>query len=228
MNTINKKVFISYSHNDKEQADAVCVRLESANIQCWIAPRDISPSKDWAEEIIDAINATDVMVLIFSSYSNSSPQVRREVERAVHKGLIVLPFRIEDVTPSKSLEYYISTQHWLDASSGSFDKHLDILYNCVKALIKDTVKDPGIQKANPVLKEDKSTAVSFAVSELKYVSVQLANYLGPIAKIIVSKKATQSTSLEELIEKLSVELDDDKERYNFIESCMSIVDSSPP
>jgi len=228
MNTINKKVFISYSHNDKEQADAVCVRLESANIQCWIAPRDISPSKDWAEEIIDAINATDVMVLIFSSYSNNSPQVRREVERAVHKGLIVLPFRIEDVTPSKSLEYYISTQHWLDASSGSFDKHLDILYNCVKALIKDTVSDHGIQKANPVLKEDKSTAVSFAVSELKYVSVQLANYLGPIAKIIVSKKATQSTSLEELIEKLSVELDDDKERYNFIEACMSIVDSSPP
>ena len=227
MNTINKKVFISYSHNDKEQADAVCVRLESANIQCWIAPRDISPSKDWAEEIIDAINATDVMVLIFSSYSNNSPQVRREVERAVHKGLIVLPFRIEDVTPSKSLEYYISTQHWLDASSGSFDKHLDILYNCVKALIKDTVSEHGIQKANPVLKEDKSTAVSFAVSELKYVSVQLANYLGPIAKIIVSKKATQSTSLEELIEKLSVELDDDKERYNFIEACMSIVDSTP-
>ena len=104
MNIINKKVFISYSHNDKEQADAVCVRLESANIQCWIAPRDISPSKDWAEEIIDAINATDVMVLIFSSYSNNSPQVRREVERAVNKGLIVLPFRIEDVTPSKSLE----------------------------------------------------------------------------------------------------------------------------
>ena len=228
MNTINKKVFISYSHNDKEQADAVCVRLESANIQCWIAPRDISPSKDWAEEIIDAINATDVMVLIFSSYSNNSPQVRREVERAVHKGLIVLPFRIEDVTPSKSLEYYISTQHWLDASSGSFDKHLDILYNCVKALIKDTVSEHGIQKANPVLKEDKSTAVSFAVSELKYVSVQLANYLGPIAKIIVSKKATQSTSLEELIEKLSVELDDDKERYHFIEACMSIIDSSPP
>lgn len=228
MNIINKKVFISYSHNDKEQADAVCVRLESANIQCWIAPRDISPSKDWAEEIIDAINATDVMVLIFSSCSNNSPQVRREVERAVHKGLIVLPFRIEDVIPSKSLEYYISTQHWLDASSGSFDKHLDILYSCVQALIKDTVKEPGIQKSNPVLKEDKSTAVSFAVSELKYVSVQLANYLGPIAKIIVSKKATQSTSLEELIEKLSVELDDDKERYNFIETCMSIVDSSPP
>ena len=228
MNTVNKKVFISYSHNDKEQADAVCSRLESANIQCWIAPRDISPSKDWAEEIIDAINATEVMVLIFSSYSNNSPQVRREVERAVHKGLIVLPFLIEDVTPCKSLEYYISTQHWLDASSGSFGKHLDILYNCVKALIKDTVSEQGIEKASPVLKEDKSTAVSFAVSELKYVSVQLANYLGPIAKIIVSKKATQSTSLEELIEKLSVELDDDKERYNFIEACMSIIDNTTP
>ena len=228
MNSINKKVFLSYSHTDKEQADAVCVRLESANIKCWMAPRDISPSKDWAEEIIDAINAIDVMVLIFSSHSNNSPQVRREIERAVHKGLIVLPFRIEDVTPCKSLEYYISTQHWLDASSGSFDKHLDILYNCVKALIKDTANEYDIQKANPESKEDKPKAASFAVSELKYISVQLANYLGPIAKVIVNKKAPQSSSLKELIETLSNELDDDKERYHFKEACMSIIDSTSP
>ncbi len=82
MHPKNKQVFITYSRNNVEQADAVCAHLESANIQCWIAPRDISPSKDWAEEIIDAINSVDVMVLIFSSYSNTSPQVRREIERA--------------------------------------------------------------------------------------------------------------------------------------------------
>lgn len=221
---INKKVFITYSRNDKEQAEAVCTHLESANIQCWIAPRDISPSKDWAEEIIDAINSVDVMVLIFSSYSNTSPQVRREVERAVYKGLNVLTFRIEDVNPSKSLEYFISTQHWLDASSGPFDKHLDMLYSSVKALVKDTSNEKSTHTNEPVLEETNPRAIPFTKSELKYISVQLSNYLGPMAKIIVKNKAMQSKSLKELIDISSAELDDHIERNNFIEACMSIVD----
>lgn len=221
---INKKVFITYSRNDKEQAEAVCTHLESANIQCWIAPRDISPSKDWAEEIIDAINSVDVMVLIFSSYSNTSPQVRREVERAVYKGLNVLTFRIEDVNPSKSLEYFISTQHWLDASSGPFDKHLDMLYSSVKALVKDTSDEKSTHTNEPVLEETNPRAIPFTKSELKYISVQLSNYLGPMAKIIVKNKAMQSKSLKELIDISSAELDDHIERNNFIEACMSIVD----
>jgi hypothetical protein len=51
------------------------------------------------------------MVLVFSAASNDSPQVRRDVERAVHKNVIILPFRIEEVMPSKSLEFFLSTQH---------------------------------------------------------------------------------------------------------------------
>ena len=51
-----------------------------------------------------AIGGARVMVVVFSHHSNSSPQVMREVERAVHAGLAVLPFRIEDVAPSGSLD----------------------------------------------------------------------------------------------------------------------------
>lgn len=150
------------------------------------------------------------------------------MERAVHKGLNVLTFRLEDIKPSKSLEYFISTQHWLDASSGPFDQHLDILYSCVKALVKDTSDEKSTQQHEPVAVESIPRLSPFSVSELKYISVQLANYIGPVAKIIVNKKAVQSTSLKELIDISSNELDDHIERTNFIEACMSIVDSTSP
>ena len=240
---MKKQVFISYSHADKAEADAVCYQLESSNINCWIAPRDISPSKDWAEEIIDGINSADVMVLIFSSSSNESPQVRREIERAVHKGVDILPFRIEDVAPSKSLEYFISTQHWLDACSGSFDEHLDELYQCINSLfIRRTVntgntskptEKPAVKKNTSKLTEmvekfekiesaeEAATAPSFDALELNSVSAQLANYLGPMAKILVKKKAFESTSMNELIKMLGDELSDTKERNEFIQVCMS-------
>ena len=129
-------VFISYSSKDKPTADAACALLEGAGVRCWIAPRDIMPGRDWGESIIDAIAASRVMVLIFSDHANHSPQVRREVERAVNKSVVIVPFRIENVPVSKSLEYFISVPHWMDAySGGPLEAHLTRLEQTVKALI---------------------------------------------------------------------------------------------
>jgi hypothetical protein len=117
-------VFISYSSKDKPVADAVCAGLEGRGIRCWAAPRDILPGSDWGAAIIDAITGSKVMVLIFSGNANASPQIKREVERAVAKGVKILPFRIEDVPMSKSLEYFISTPHWLDALTQPLEGHI--------------------------------------------------------------------------------------------------------
>src|SRR3974390_2807733 len=105
-------VFVSYSSQDKPTADAACAALEAANIRCWIAPRDINPGRDYGESIINAIESARVCVLIFSSSANASPQIKREVERAVSKGLPIIPVRIEDVAPNRTLEYLISSPLW--------------------------------------------------------------------------------------------------------------------
>src|SRR5258707_13788350 len=76
-----RDVFISYSQPDHTCAFELVARLEAEGINCWIAPRDIAPSADWAAEIMDAISSVRVMILVFSANSNLSPQVRREVER---------------------------------------------------------------------------------------------------------------------------------------------------
>ena len=128
--------FISYSSKDKATADAACALLEAAGVRCWIAPRDIRPGSDWGESIIDAIAGSRVMVLIFSAHANQSPQVRREVERAVNKGVVIVPFRIENVAPCKSLEYFISVPHWMDAYGGPLEKHLALLTETVGSLLR--------------------------------------------------------------------------------------------
>ena len=99
--------FISYSHVDKRLADASCAVLEAAGIRCWIAPRDIGPGQEWAEAIITAIDRCSVMVLIFSRDANESSQIRREIERAVHNSVPIVPVRIEDAEPTGSLTYFL-------------------------------------------------------------------------------------------------------------------------
>jgi hypothetical protein len=135
-------VFISYASKDKIVADAVCARLEAAGIRCWIAPRDIVPGTSYGEAIIDAIHGAKVMVLVFSSSANASGHIPKEVERAVSNGVAILPFRIEDVAPGKSLDYFIGSVHWLDAMTPPMEHHLDNLAATVHKLIPAKSDEP--------------------------------------------------------------------------------------
>ncbi len=129
------EVFITYSSHDKPIAEAVCARLESRHIRCWIAPRDVLPGTEWAEAIVDAIDGSRVLVLVLSSSSNSSPQVLREVGRAAGKGIPIVPLRIDDVPLSKAMEFFVSSHHWLDAQTPPLGKHLQRLADTVQQLL---------------------------------------------------------------------------------------------
>jgi hypothetical protein len=128
-------VFISYCHTDKSVGDAVCAGLEARGLRCWIAPRDIVPGSEWTEAIVDAIGTARTMVLIFSVGADASPQVRREVERAVHHGIPIIPVRIEDVMPGKAMSYLISLPHWMDAMNPPLDARILELAQGLKSLL---------------------------------------------------------------------------------------------
>jgi hypothetical protein len=129
-------VFVSHSVKDKAVAEAIVARLEAESVTCWIAPRDVMPGADWGESIIDAIESSRIMILIFSQSANTSTQIKREVERAVNKGVYIIPFRVDDIPPTRSLEYFISTSQWMDAFSPPLERHLDTLAKTVTAVLK--------------------------------------------------------------------------------------------
>jgi len=136
-------VFISYSSHDKTLADGLCAFLEQAGIRCWIAPRDIEPGVDWGSALIQAIKSSRVLVLVFSKAANTSPQILREVESAIHAGIPLVPLRIEDVLPEGGLEFHLGTVHWLDAMTPPMEAHLHRLTNALLALLNQEKQHPG-------------------------------------------------------------------------------------
>ncbi|MEN3371147.1 MAG: hypothetical protein V7609_3290 [Verrucomicrobiota bacterium] len=153
-------VFVSHSAKDKTVSDALVARLEAEGIRCWVAPRDVVPGADWGESIIDAIESSRIMVLIFSASANGSPQIKREIERAVDKGVYTIPFRIEDVRPTKAIEYFISSAHWLDAFSQPLGEHLDSLAKTIKAILTASRPSSAPEMAPPFAPQFENTPVS--------------------------------------------------------------------
>lgn len=109
------QIFLSHSSKDAAIAGQICEQLEKNGIKCFIAPRDIRPGKEYAEEIINGIDNSAAMVLLMSQSANGSPHVLREVEHAVSGGTPILVYKIEEVALSKSMEYFLMTHQWISA-----------------------------------------------------------------------------------------------------------------
>lgn len=134
-------VFVSYSSHDKSAAEAICTALEAADVACWIAPRNIRAGETWAEAIVDAIESSRLLLIVLSASANSSRQVVREVERAVNKGIDVLPIRIDGSDLSKSLEYFLSTAHWFDAAKSPLESHLPQIVRQVQGRLGEPLRE---------------------------------------------------------------------------------------
>ena len=196
-NDMAHDVFISYSSSDKAAADAVCAKLESLRIRCWIAPRDISPGTEWSLSIVDAIEASRAFVLIFSRQANNSTQIAREVERAVNRGLPIIPLRIEDVVPSRSIAYYLGAVHWLDALYPPLEMHLEKLAVAISAILGVEGK---VAAAVPAKQADTNRALAERITGELYV-----NRIEDLAALSVSRSLRQV--LDSLAPKLPGRLD---------------------
>ena len=107
-------VFISFASNDRAVAMSICEALEHRGIGCWISCRNIRPGENFQTAIVRAIRSTKVMVLVFSTNSNNSDEIKKEIVLAGQSRLAVIPVRVEDVAPNEAFTYEFATRQWID------------------------------------------------------------------------------------------------------------------
>ena len=120
-------VFISYSSGDKNVADNLCSKLEASGLRVWYAPRDVD-KPDYATAIVNAISRCTHFALIISKNSLESEHVLNEVNLAfseIRRGLRFYPLKLDQEALGPAFKYYLSRQHWMDASFPPLEKRLE-------------------------------------------------------------------------------------------------------
>lgn len=108
-------VFISYSSKDQKIAEGICGYLESNGYRCFVAYRDIPRGVVWASAIAEAIDESQMMVVVFSKDFNLSSQTDREIELASENKIPILTYRITDTEFTGAKKYYLKNINWIDA-----------------------------------------------------------------------------------------------------------------
>lgn len=153
---MSHEVYICYDDHDEITANAICHVMEENKIKCWLMSRDLGVDHV-VDGVLEAINQSKVMVLIFSNYSKNSNYVNTEVDIAFTDEIPILVFKIDESKLDGGLEFFLSNKHWLDAYPNPEVKF--------ENLIRDTSKLLGKPINKPIVNESKINNQSGIVKE---------------------------------------------------------------
>lgn len=138
---MNHDVFISYSSQNKEAAQAICHALEHNEIRCWMAPRDIPYGAQYGDVIDDAIKTCKVVVVLFSETAASSQWVNGELNVAFEEQKTIIPFRLDQTPLKGQTRVMLNQRHWIDAYPDYKTKFNDLVIAVAKSIGKEVIKD---------------------------------------------------------------------------------------
>lgn len=119
------KVFISYSSKNEEFALALYKECLNFNLDVWFAPKSIQIGESYAPAIYKAIKDCNVFILILSTHSIKSEQVKREVGLAVKFEKKIFPIKIDDCQINEDFEYFLEGVQYIFANDKSlFSQHV--------------------------------------------------------------------------------------------------------
>ena len=107
-------IFISFASQDAKIASTICTAIEDRGFKCWVSSRDILPGENFQSAIVRAIRSAKVLLLVFTANSNRSDEMTKELALASQQKLMVVPLRVENVTPSDAFAYEFATSQWID------------------------------------------------------------------------------------------------------------------
>ena len=137
---MNHDVFISYSSQNKEFADEVCENLENNGIGCWIAPRNIKPGTNYADEIMKGLNAAKIVLLVFSKEAHDSKYVTGEIHTAFSTNKRIVSLKVDEMLPEGDMKFYLKNTQWIDASPEALEDENKTLQSCYDQMVV-TVKN---------------------------------------------------------------------------------------
>jgi len=126
------KIFVSYSRRNVEVVDQIVGKIEAAGMNVWLDREDIKAGKTWRVQIVEAIDTCDAFVLMLSSNSALSENVRKEIDLAQDSGRAVYIMRLDPVQLPAEMRYQLVGLQHIDVQGLGIDTAVNQLLGTLK------------------------------------------------------------------------------------------------
>jgi WD40 repeat protein len=136
------RVFLSYARTDGEQfAAELRQRLEAEHIPLWQDRVGMEGGRDWWQQIKDALNVVEFMVLVMTPAAMRSETVRKEWRYARQQGVCVYPVKGEPDLDFNSMPHWMRSAHFYDTKYEWQKLVNDLNTRCQQARVPFMVED---------------------------------------------------------------------------------------
>jgi hypothetical protein len=139
---MSKEIFISHSSEDHTVARKVYEFLKSEGLDCFMDDYDLRPGDEFVTKIPEAIRGSSAVVLIFSTNSDNSSDVTKELELSRTEKKLIIPFRVEKLQP-RGLAFILAGITWVDAFQPPIEVPLSKLAERIREILGRSGKEPS-------------------------------------------------------------------------------------
>jgi hypothetical protein len=222
-------LFICFSSKDQAIALEVVTFLETRGLQCWISARDVPAGQNYQETIVHALEHAGGIVFLFSEFSSQSGEIKKELSIGGSINVPVFPLRLTSVIPTGALRYELATRQWIDIfpdKERALGKLVETIHESLSGRPARDVNAGGEnggvgQDARPPVTATSMPRVAVVAAgspEFEAIRALLARHVGPIAKVLVQKAATEARSPQELCERLAAHVQAPADRAAFLQA----------
>lgn len=108
------QVFISYACRDRDRVLPIADRLAAAGVPVWLDRYRIEGGTRWAAEIVSALEASRVVMLVCSDASMRSWAVKQEIQLAGENQKILLPLILEKTNFPVQMKFFLAGWQWIE------------------------------------------------------------------------------------------------------------------
>ena len=145
------RVFISHAYSDELLVKSVSNALERAGIEVWNATRDVSRVEKWSDEVEQALNDSDAMVVVLTADALRSSWVLKEIEFALseqsYRGrLIPVLVRNPEALHKEDIPWILRRLRMINM--GEYDEEEEGINQIVKTLLEKDITNPPSTSAS--------------------------------------------------------------------------------
>ena len=128
------RVFVSYAHEDSLVIDIIQSHLAAAGYDIWIDRELIAGGELWRARIVEAIENSDVFLLMLSSNSVKSKHVLQELNIADGENKPILPVLIDAAEIPREMKLQLAGLQAIMLEVNNFS-NIDGLYKSIHQLV---------------------------------------------------------------------------------------------
>lgn len=126
-------VFISYRRSDQTVARSLVQELEQRGVRVWWDQK-IEGGQDWRDAIVEGLQSSTCLVILFSEECNGSKQLKKELAIADTLNKLVVPVLIEDTQPRGHYLYELAALNWIQVFPNPASRAADLADRLVREL----------------------------------------------------------------------------------------------